>query len=104
MEKVIKWETLKAKAAGVLAHRQYCGEAFPTKEAMLAIVPAIKTGVHPQVLLKEWYDAALKIVDQWDVRCCDRLIKCFPEIYKKGYRRIVMDMNEKNEWVVILTY
>ena len=77
---------------------------FTRPEVYGVIVPAISSGVKPLTLLKEWYEEAKKVVDQWDVRLCTKLIECFPETIPIKYRHITptvyIEDNENMNWVI----
>lgn len=102
--KTMKWETLKRKAIEQIDGRLAPDHAgWPHDPSFLAILPAIQAKKHPRALLQEWHDAAVKIVEQWDVRKAAELIKCFPDIVPKTWagNKVSADYDEDAEWVVM---
>ena len=101
----VKFEVLKRKAKDLLNMYEDRGMVFFSRpETFLAILPAIASGKKPRDLLKDWYEEAKKVVDQWDVRLCTKLIECFPEIVPLRYRHatptVYIEDNKNADWMV----
>jgi hypothetical protein len=80
----VKWEVVKRNVSALIETRRTFSQTIP--EDFLAMLPAILEGKEPRALRDEWYAMAQKLVAEWDVRMCRKLLQAFPSAISPAYR------------------
>lgn len=99
-----KWEHLKLKACRVLSgafHEHWHG-IYGT----LCFIEQMRTGQPVKSWRKnavEFRQMAWSIIENWDIRCAERLLECFPSILPKKHHNStpIAEMDEKGDWIIL---
>jgi hypothetical protein len=104
--RTFRFDQLKRRAQDAVLYRFQRGSPFPIEGQFLALLESIANPAgprKPRAVMAEWEAYALKLIDDWDIRCCMKLVELFPGILPEFYakQRPVCDYDEKGNWVLV---
>jgi len=106
--KSFRWDHIKRAAQDAFLARFRRGSPFPSEGQFLALIESFCNPGGPRkplVVMEAWDKYALNLIDNWDIRCCMKLVACFPDCLPAIYRnqKPSCDYDEKGNWILIFT-
>lgn len=98
----IRFDHLKVKALEAFQHKATYGHGFPSEIQFLALCAAAQAPKweNPINLANEWIDYGIQLIEDWDIRCCMKLVAIFPSCLPKELHNRVpnCDYDDKGHW------
>jgi hypothetical protein len=97
----MKWESIKLQVIQYMVPRLRAG--IDIKQVTAILAHSLSHNVDFRTASKEVEDAAVKVVDNWDIRGAERLRDIFPEAFPKSLRegKLKAYMRDSDaEWVI----